>query len=159
MNDKEFFGYSIQIFESYAFKNKVVNKSNFNEDFWKTAAEKIKYVVSQNPKIIILYKLIFANNQIVKEDLLNLMFTTTCKSKAALKKIAQNPDDWGRSLLWPLYETDLVNVKEWASQEIIQRIEESLNLESLTTTFNNTLKETTYTEFPKTYKNIGRYFL
>jgi hypothetical protein len=158
MEDKAFFQYSIQIFESYVFEHKAVNTEIFNEKFWEAAVERIQYALTQNHRIISLLKLVYINDQITKETLLNLLFSTTCKSKALLNKLINTPDEWGQKLYWPMYETDLVKVEDWANNDVIQLMVEALTLKSLTNTYNETPKDATYAEFPKTYKSLSRYF-
>ena len=158
MKDRLFFKNAIQIFESIVFNKKPDNLEVYNDAFWVAATERIQQALDQNPKIILLMKLIYIDDEITEKILLNLLFSTICKTKSLFNKIIQKPDEWGKGLIWPFYESNLIKIEDWASQNAIKNIAESLNLEKLTRSFNEMPKDITFKEFPKTYKRIKSYF-
>jgi len=158
MNDRSFFKTSIKIFESYFFKRQPENMELFDDTFWQFATEKIHQAISENPRLIYFMKLIYQHDEITEGDLLNLLFSTTCKRQALFNKIVRTPDEWGKQLIWPFYAASLVKLADWASPNTIDSMMKVLNIQHLAKIFNETARDTTYLEFPKTYKSLGSYF-
>lgn len=157
MTDKLFFQYAIQIFESYVFKKAPDNMEVYKDSFWVAANEKINEALNQNPKIILLLKLVYIDDKITENILLNLLFSTICKTKSLRDKIIQKPDEWGGRLIWPFYDSSLIKVEDWASPSAIKKMIKSLDLKKLTRQFNKMSKNETFKAFPKTYKSIAYY--
>ena len=158
MKDNFFFKNSIKIFESFAYKKKLENQEIYTDDFWIAAAERIYKALNQNPNVISLMKLIYIDDKISENNLLNLLFSTICKTQRLFNRITQKPDEWGKSLIWPFYESNLVKIENLASPNAIENMAKYLNIEELAKVFNEMQKDVTFKEFPKTHKRIKGYF-
>ncbi len=158
MNDRYFFSISKQLFLSYFYKKKPENMEVINEAYWSFATQKMEYALAENPRLIHLMKLIYQEEKITPNVLLNLLFTTLCRTRAMFNKIIQKPDEWGKGLIWPFHESGLVKLEDWASPEILMSMHKSLNMELQAKSFNALSREETFIVFPKVYKRIGHYY-